>query len=483
MNNLVKGALTLVIALPMAAFAGEKEDELIAKITSAYGGDSLVNLSSFSVEEHYLGPTTGQSNSPALTEVNKSVQFLLVDVANGKASYDTWNVGRSGGFQNATVTNGEKAHNINYQTRTYGEANNADVYAFAGGTMRTSDAILVHELNKVKDKATLGEDATHMNRLHHTITMPFPLSPDLKLFVDAETFMISRMLRVNPQLGNLDYVFSDYQSDNGVKYAASTNFSIAGAPNLISTKRELKFNFDVAEDAFAIPGDFAAEGERIDTSEMLVNKISDRVMHVGQGGGYSMFVDTSMGVVGAGGYPALQARFDRYQSESKNYAPLSYQVVTHHHSDHVGGIPEAVALGARIITVEENREAIKSNTNPAPDDRDFMMVGKRTTLGQGRERVEIYEVSTIHADSFLVTYVPADKVVFIADHMGSPYVSGTPVANPNTVDMLKALDALGIDVKKIATAHSARIFTIKDMRDSVAAYKPTSCEGGRPACK
>lgn len=483
MNNLIKGALSLALSLPIAVCAGEKEDELIAKITAAYGGDAVINLSSFSVEEHFLSPTTGQSNSPSLTEIGNSSQFLLVNVANKKASYDTWFEGRSGGFQNSTVTDGEKAHNINYQTKTFGEANNADVYAFAGGSMRTSDAILVHEINKVKDKVTLGEDETYMNRLHHTVTMPFPLSPDLKLYVDADTYMVSKMLRVNPQLGDLDYVFSNYKSDNGIKYASSTHFSIAGTPNLISTKRELKFNFAVAEDAFTIPTDFTAEGERIDTSEMLANKISDRVYHIGQGNGYSMFADTSMGTIGVGGYPALPARLERYQEESSNFKPLTYQIVTHHHSDHVGGIPEAVALGARIVTVEENRESIKGNTNPAPDDRDFFMVGKRTTFGEGRNRVEIYEVSTIHSAGFLVTYVPADKIIFIADHMGSPYVSGTPVANQNTVDMLKALDALDIDIRKIAMAHSARIFSMKDMRDSVAAFNPARCEGGRPVCK
>jgi glyoxylase-like metal-dependent hydrolase (beta-lactamase superfamily II) len=483
MRNICKIAFAISLSLSLASHAGEKENELIAKITKAYGGDAITELNSFSVKEHYLSPTTGQSNSPALTEIGNAVQILLVDVKNKNAVYDTWFDGRGGGFQNSTITDGEKGHTINYQANTYGDANSADVYAFAGGTMRTSDAILVHELNKVKDKASLGEDEKHMNRLHHTITMPFPLSSDLKLYVDAQTFMISKMLRVNAQLGNLDYVFSDYKSNNGVKYASSTNFSIAGVPNLISTQRELSFNFKVAADSFSLPEGFEQEGERIDTSEMLVNKISERVYHVGQGNGYSMFVDTSVGIIGVGGYPALNTRFGEFQNEANNYKPLAYQVVTHHHTDHLGGVSEAVSMGARLITVDANVSAIKANVNPAPDNRDLFVVGKRTTFGEGRGRVEVYEVSTIHAASFLVTYVPADKIVFIADHMGSPFAKTTPVAGSGTVDMLKALDALEIDVKKIATAHNARIFSIKDMRDSVATYQPSSCSGDRPVCE
>jgi glyoxylase-like metal-dependent hydrolase (beta-lactamase superfamily II) len=483
MKNIHKIVFAITIGLPLVSYAGEKEDQLIAKITKAYGGEAITELSSFSVKEHYLSPATGQSNSPLLTEIGNSAQALLVDVKNNKAVYDTWFDGRGGGFQNSTITDGEKGHTINYQAKTYGDANNADVYAFAGGTMRTSDAILVHELNKVKDKASLGDDERYMNRLHHILTMPFPLSADLTLYVDAQTFMVSKMLRVNAQLGNLDYVFSDYKTNNGVKYAASTNFSIAGVPNLISTQRELRFNFDVAADSFSVPEGFKPEGERIDTSEMIATKISDRVYHVGQGNGYSMFVDTSVGIIGVGGYPALNARFEQFQSEANNYKPLAYQVVTHHHTDHLGGASEAVAMGARLVTVQENVSAIKANVNPSPDSADFFVVGKRTTFGDGPGRVEVYEVSTIHAARFLVTYVPADKIVFIADHMGSPFAKTIPVANSGTVDMLKALDALKIDVKRIATAHNARIFSIKDMRDSVAAYQPTACSGDRPVCE
>jgi len=195
-----------------------------------------------------------------------------------------------------------------------------------------------------------------------------------------------------------------------------------------------------------------------------------------------MFVNTSMGTIGVGGYPALPDRLSRYQDESDNYKPLTYQIVTHHHSDHLGGMGEAIALGAKLVTVSANVQAIKDATNPEPSDRDFYTVGKKTSFGEGRNRVDVFEVSTIHSAGFLVTYVPADKVVFIADHMGSPFADAVPVANPNTVDMLKALDSLDIDIKKIATAHNARIFTMKDMRDSVAAFQPSVCAGDRPVC-
>lgn len=472
----------LATTMPMTSVAGDKEDTLIEKITTAYGGDALVNLSSYKIDEKFISPATGQSNSPSLTEIGSTAQVLVVDIKNNKAVYDNWNEGRGGGFQASTITDGENGQTINYATKTYGTAGNADPHVFAGGTMRTSDTVLVYELNKVKDKAKLLADETYMNRPHHTLTMPFPSSADLKLFIDAETFFISRMLRVNPQLGNLDYAYSKHKVENGITYASSMVFSIAGVPNLISTKHALQFNFAPAAELFTLPKGFSSEGDRIDDSQMIVNKISDRVYHIGQNGGFSIFADTSMGIIGAGGYPALDTRLARFQKESGNYKPLAYQVITHHHSDHIAAVSEAISLGARLVTVSDNVATLKASTTPTPQDRDFYKVGAQTTFGEGKNRVDIYEVSTIHAASFLVSYLPTEKTIFIADHMGTPFAKGLPVANSSTVDMLKALDSLDINIQKIATAHSARIFSMQEMRDSVAAYQPNECLANRPVC-
>ena len=482
MNRPLLVTIAFLASSPLLTFAGEKEDELIAKITEAYGGEAIVNLSSYQIQERYLSPSTGQGHSPTLDEIGQSSQVLKVDINNNKAVYDSWSEGRSGGSQYSTISDGEKAYNINYARKTYAEANSADPHVFAGGTMRTSDSILVYELNKAKAETKLSADQLYMNRPHHVITMPFPSSSDLKLYVDTSTLLVSKMVRENPQLGNLEYVYSAHKKNNGISYASGINFFIAGSANLISTQHELSFNVAIPASEFDLPTGFVAEGQRIDTSQMLVNKISERVYHIGQGNAYSMFVDTNVGVVGAGGYAGYQSRLEHFQKESENYKPLAYQVVTHHHSDHIGGLLDAVEAGAKLVTVSDNIATIKDAFSPTLNAHMFHSVGPRASFGDGRNRVEIYEVSTVHAASFLVTYVPADKTVFIADHMGSPFATGTPVASQSTVDMLAALEGLGIDIKTIVTAHSARVFSLQDMRKSVAAYKPTTCGGNRPVC-
>jgi glyoxylase-like metal-dependent hydrolase (beta-lactamase superfamily II) len=138
---------------------------------------------------------------------------------------------------------------------------------------------------------------------------------------------------------------------------------------------------------------------------MMANRISDSAYHIGQNGGFSIFVDVGDYIVAAGGYPGLNARFDRFKEETGIHKPLKYQVITHHHADHLGGVNEALELGATLVTVAENVETIRDATDREIADNQFLNVDHRLTLGSGRQSVEIYEVSTIHAASFLVTYV------------------------------------------------------------------------------
>jgi glyoxylase-like metal-dependent hydrolase (beta-lactamase superfamily II) len=475
-------SLLILLTVSSSSIAGEKESKLIDKLSNAYGGEALTSLTSYKIVDHFLAPTTGQSHSPSLMEISSSKQVLHVDLKNNRAIYDTWNEGRSGAFQGTVISDGQKAYTINYQAGTYGNANNSDPHVFAGGSMRTSDTVLAYELTKARDKAVLKEDVSYMNRPHHVLTMPFPSSSDLDLYIDAETSLISKMVRENPALGDLSYVYSGHTQIGDLVSATSINFFIDGQPNIISTKHALTFNQPLDSSSVTLPSDLSTEGERIDTSEMVINKISDDVYHIGQNGGFSLFADTSIGTVAAGGYAGLTARLKSFSKASGRFKPLSHQIVTHHHSDHIGGLGEAIQLGASLLTVNDNVETIKKSINPEPADAVFYRSGPRTTLGHGRNRIEVHEISTSHASSFLVMYAPAEKTVFIADHFGSPFAKGLPTARSTSVEMFNQLKKLCIDIEKITTAHNARIFTMKELRDSVAEFKEVVCSANRPVC-
>ena len=143
---------------------------------------------------------------------------------------------------------------------------------------------------------------------------------------------------------------------------------------------------------------------------------------------------------------------------------------------------EALELGATLVTVSDNIEAISEAAGEEPGRGRFLTLDKRLTLGSGKASVEIYNISTIHANSYLLVYIPGTKTLFMADHFGTPYQDGVPVANRGTLDMATALAPLDIDYNKIVTAHGARVFSDRDFSNSVKNYKEFDCPQDRPLC-
>lgn len=480
-----KLTLLLIACLPLQLLAEENAEltTLIDEVTEAYGGDRVRNLKSLRIENKFLVANIGQGHSPLRTEVSKNNVILSADLANKRFHFEAWANARAGYFQSATFVEEESGTFIDYQNRRYNTAPQTDLYIVAGGTLRTNDTFLVYEMNRIKDQVTLTGKEEFMGRPHTKLTMPFPSSPDLTLYIDDETKLVSRMLRINPQVGDLDYIFDNHRENGGVIAASDITFSIAGDVNLASYKTATTVGIELDDDLFKVPADFSEAGERVDGTVPVANKISNDAYHVGQGPGFSLIVRTSDGVVAAGGYPGIGTRMAQFHEEIGAHYPLMYQVITHHHNDHLGGIGEAAAMGAKLLTPAANFDVVKETvTGHVLEDSDFMAVGERMTIGTGKSRVELYNVSTAHSDDYLVVYLPGEKTVFLADHVNTPFKEGLPNANRNIVTMYEALQALDLDIKQVVNAHSSRVFSMKDLAETATNYVEITCVMDRPIC-
>ena len=86
---------TTALLVPYSAGAGEKEDQLIEQVTTAYGGDKIRNLTSYIVEKAMLGPSSGQSRTPQLDNLITNTFYTALDIKNGKSRSDTLFTGES----------------------------------------------------------------------------------------------------------------------------------------------------------------------------------------------------------------------------------------------------------------------------------------------------------------------------------------------------------------------------------------------------
>ena len=462
-----------------AALAGDAEDVLIGKIVTAYGGDALTAAKSLTIENQNRNVNVGQSADPAATSVGINKARLVIDFENQRKSFENWTKNRGGIFLNQAIFDGETGYAINHGARTSNVNANLTFGAIGGGTMRTLDTTLVTVLLENRDSAVIGDEVIYRSRPHATLIFPMAGSPDLTIFVDSDSGLISKMTRENPAVGTLQYVFNNHKTSDGVTYAGQSTFLVAGQPNTLTVERSVSVNADVSAD-FALPSGYREQGGNIDTSEMMVRELGDGIYYAGQNGGFSIFVDAGDHFVAAGGYAALPARFDAVKEAAGVDKPLKQQIVTHHHSDHIGGMGEAATLGANFVTVAEHVAPIQAVLpTPLADDR-FELVDGTASLAGGK--IQVFDISTAHSEQYLLVYVPSLGLVFSADHFSTNLEAGLPTPNNNMATFRTAVEALDLNIKGFIGAHGTRQLTMDDLRAATDGYREVACPGGRAIC-
>jgi len=188
-----------------------------------------------------------------------------------------------------------------------------------------------------------------------------------------------------------------------------------------------------------------------------------------------------------GAYNALAVEFDNYvmvieagQNVARGQAivdevtrlfpskPIRYAVNTHPHSDHAGGLAPLVAVGATLVTTDNNT-AFFTRTFSAPRTLVGDALGtnrrKPKVEGIGRKRVfadkthsvELYhiidaDVERVHSDGILVAFLPKEKILFQADFT---LPQGGAKPNPFVQSLGEELGRLKLDFDTYLPVHNS----------------------------
>jgi len=473
------GAICALILLTNVAVAGGKEDALINKVVAAYGGEKLISAKALTINDRYKVFRSGQGYTAGEIDIEINNVSLTIDFENKRKSVVNWRKISRGAFLSQYIHDGEAGHFLNHSRKTHRVNANQNYAVVGASTIRKTDTALVRLLLDGKAEAKYIGENMYRGQVHEKLTYKMAGSPELTIFVNKKTGLLSKMTQQSTHRGELMYIYGQHRKQDGITYASDTNFLIAGQPNVITLSRSIEVNPNL-DHKFDLPNDYAEPGAIIDTSKMTVKKLADDVYFAGRDGGYSIFVDAGDHFVGAGGYQALSERLKAAQEFAGNEKPLRDQILTHHHSDHLGAVNEIAEMGANFVTVDDNVDIIRDLLTYEVADSRFVRVNGKKTFGNGK--VEVYDIATAHADHYLLYYVPGAKLVFSADHFFTDLETGLPAAHYNMVTFRSALEALGIAVEKFASAHALRTLTIADLRAATDDHTETTCPTGMSIC-
>jgi glyoxylase-like metal-dependent hydrolase (beta-lactamase superfamily II) len=164
--------------------------------------------------------------------------------------------------------------------------------------------------------------------------------------------------------------------------------------------------------------------------------------------------------------------------------PLRYVISSHHHFDHAGGLRAAVAEGMTVVAQAQSKGWYeKTLSAPARINPDrlaksgkkarFMPVNEKLVLDDGSRKVEIHRlVPSDHTDTFLMVYLPKEKLLIQADAFTPGPPNAAPPAAPNNYNQLtlvENIERLKLQVDRHLPLHGRMVPNVELYR---AAGKP-----------
>ena len=474
---LIPSLLALGLCLSPPVSAQESADDIVDHVIEGYGGKKFEKMKSLSITSDLRFGWIGQGNSPDFVTLEPMTKIYTFDFAKKYASEEAW--GQAGSYSEKVMFKDGEQTTIDYMNGTYAVESDAGYYDHFGGEIRSSDTMLAYELMNARESAVNKGDRLYLGEPHYVVEFDMQGTDiDPVLWINKETGHISRAVRDIPNYNVISYVFGDFKSGSGISYADSFELYIGDRLIEYMKSRSVRVNKAKASN-WTVGKAFRARPDAPDNSEMTVNEITAGVFHVGQNNAYSAFVEDGESVIAIGGYGGLKDRYDAYV-EAQGAKPLKYLILTHHHTDHIGGAAEALEMGAKIVLPAATRRALLGELETAPTDEQLIIISEPSKM-IGPIQIDI--VDTAHALDYAITSIPAAKVVFEADHYSNQFANGLSYVGRNGVSLKQQIDRLGLPVDTLLSAHNSQPVDYSAFSEKADEFVPGLCPTGRKICK
>ena len=176
--------------------------------------------------------------------------------------------------------------------------------------------------------------------------------------------------------------------------------------------------------------------------------------------------------------PALGERYVRAIRSRVGDKPIRYVVLTHHHSDHAGGVRAFVEAGATVVgtaltrTVAERTLAgsltlAGRDAAPAPPLRFEMVEGDKSIRGGDMEMQLIDVGANPHSEGMLAVWLPGPKILYVSDLFDPWSTRGAPARDrlPVMRWFVQWLDRSGLEPERIYAIHGAALVRPENLEE------------------
>lgn len=195
-----------------SAHAGVKEDALIDQMIAAYGGDALQELKTLRINDRYKGFRYGQSARPDEIDLAHYNAQVTIDFETRRKALQ-WVRGSQPNISlQHQIFDGSGGYYIDHSGKTL--TKNGGI-TYTNADRRVSlllDTVLARVAAGARAKAAYQGEESYRGTTHEKILLQADGFPEMTLYIDAETGLISKMQRAHWVAGQyFNYQFSGYR--------------------------------------------------------------------------------------------------------------------------------------------------------------------------------------------------------------------------------------------------------------------------------
>ncbi len=446
----ILSAVSLNLFASADATAPEEMATVVERLHDAYGGQTLIELTSLYIETDRRLAWPGQGQTADFVEFIQDKAIKHFDLTAHLGSSETWVHQNGNVYHSRSVLSKAGLQVIDYNQRTYREPEEAAFFDVFGGSYRTLDTLLAHYIVTGAEDLELADPEFYRGEHQDIVQVRLSESgPLLSVFVSQKDGLIRR-LRMDRETGDINFTFASHKQKDGLTYASENRAFLGKILVEYQTGIEIEANIDV-NSVLRLETNLREDPARVDLSAMTIDQLHTDAYLVGQND-YTLFVKHNDGLIGISAYAGLKDRYDALIQHLDASLPLTHLIVTNHHGDQLEGVGDAKELGAILLVTTETGKALGVREDESLL-FEFIQNGEKLgplTLLNEPTSYAIENAFVLHRDS---------GILFQDGHYHGLLSHEATWIQPTAVELFDIVQAMDLNVSALVSGHARKAET------------------------